>query len=219
MSNTNASGKKASATISRPKPIRWGGTVFFKSAERSQVEEIVFEAPRYRFTEHSEVFEDMFHLPTGSNGDVEGRDEEHPIVLDGYKANDFSALMKVLYPEPHIMVSGSYGLSKEEWVGVLALSTIWQMKAIREYAIGELGKLYLDPVDKAALGREHKVAKWFREGLNELISENPIRPLADIKARLASSFTYTCKVCVAADAVATLSIPTSATGVHPATSA
>ncbi|RXW13998.1 hypothetical protein EST38_g11855 [Candolleomyces aberdarensis] len=93
MSNTNASGKKATTTISRPKPIRWGGTVFFK------VEEIVFEAPRYRFTEHSEVFEDMFHLPTGSNGDVEGRDEEHPIMLDGYKANDFSALMRVLYPE------------------------------------------------------------------------------------------------------------------------
>ncbi|KAJ2930377.1 hypothetical protein H1R20_g6725, partial [Candolleomyces eurysporus] len=126
MSNTHAPGKKATTAISRPKPIRWGGTVFFKvctKAERSQVEEIVFEAPRYRFTEHSEVFENMFHLPTGSDGDVEGRDEEHPIMLDGYKANDFSALMKVLYPEPHIMVSGSYGLSKEEWVGVLALST------------------------------------------------------------------------------------------------
>ena len=69
------------------------------SAEWSQVEEIVFESPRYRFTEHSAVFEDMFRLPNGSNGNVEGRDEEHPIVLDGYKANDFSALMKVLYPE------------------------------------------------------------------------------------------------------------------------
>ena len=28
------------------------------------------------------------------------------------------------------MVSGSYSLSKEEWVGVLTLSTIWQMKAV-----------------------------------------------------------------------------------------
>jgi hypothetical protein len=63
-----------------------------------QVEESVFEAPRYRFAEHSEVFDAMFHLPAGSDGNVEGRDEDHPIVLEGYQAAHFEALLKVLCP-------------------------------------------------------------------------------------------------------------------------
>ena len=40
----------------------------------------------------------MFHLPTGKDGTVEGRDEEHPIVLEGYQAAHFHVLLKVLYP-------------------------------------------------------------------------------------------------------------------------
>ncbi|KAJ2924434.1 hypothetical protein H1R20_g12651, partial [Candolleomyces eurysporus] len=74
------------------KPMRCGGTIFFK------VEEIVFEAPRYRFAEHSEIFETMFHLPAGGDETAEGRDEGHPIVLESYKAADFNALLKVIYP-------------------------------------------------------------------------------------------------------------------------
>ncbi|KAJ2931117.1 hypothetical protein H1R20_g6016, partial [Candolleomyces eurysporus] len=82
----------SSGPILRPKPVRCGGTVFFK------VEEIVFEVPRYRFAEHSEVFEAMFQLPAGTDGTVEGRDEDHPIELKGYKAIHFNSLYKVLYP-------------------------------------------------------------------------------------------------------------------------
>ena len=40
----------------------------------------------------------MFNLPTGDDLKVEGRDREHPIVLEGYQASDFDALLKVLYP-------------------------------------------------------------------------------------------------------------------------
>ena len=71
---------------------------FIFSSTDLQVEEIVFEAPRYRFAEHSEVFETMFNLPAGGDGTVEGRDEEHPIVLEGHQAAHFHALLKVLYP-------------------------------------------------------------------------------------------------------------------------
>ncbi|KAJ2930382.1 hypothetical protein H1R20_g6722, partial [Candolleomyces eurysporus] len=78
--------------IVRSKRIRWGDVIFFK------VEEIVFEAPRFRLTEHSEVFETMFKLPTGSHRTVEGQDEKHPIVLEDYQAVHFDALLKVLYP-------------------------------------------------------------------------------------------------------------------------
>ena len=68
----------------------------------AQVEEMIFEVPRNRFTDNSEVFADMFRLPQvadGSNAaDVEGRNKDHPIFLEGYQAADFAALLKVLYP-------------------------------------------------------------------------------------------------------------------------
>ncbi|RXW11390.1 hypothetical protein EST38_g14465, partial [Candolleomyces aberdarensis] len=164
--------------IAHPKRIRWGGIVFFK------VEGIIFEAPRYRFSEHSEVFETMFHLPTGSDGRIEGQDEDHPIVLEGYKAAQFDALLNVLYPTPQDFISGALKLDKEKWIGVLNLSTRWSMKQIRKHAIDELSKASLNPVEKIALGREHKVAKWFQDGINELVSEHPIRPLAELKSQL-----------------------------------
>jgi hypothetical protein len=40
----------------------------------------------------------MFNLPASDDQQVEGRDREHPIVLEGYKASDFDALLKILYP-------------------------------------------------------------------------------------------------------------------------
>ncbi|RXW14602.1 hypothetical protein EST38_g11252 [Candolleomyces aberdarensis] len=91
----NESANDATASpgpILRPKPMRCGGTIFFK------VEEIIFEVPRYRFAEHSEAFETMFRLPAGEDGTAEGRDEEHPVVLESYKAVHFDALLKVIYP-------------------------------------------------------------------------------------------------------------------------
>ncbi|KAJ2924431.1 hypothetical protein H1R20_g12654, partial [Candolleomyces eurysporus] len=124
--NESASHATASpGPILRPKPKRWGGMIFFK------VEEIVFEAPQSRFAEHSKVFETMFHLPAGSDGAVEGRDEEHPIVLEGYQAVHFDSLLNVLYPTPDDFISGILKLEKEEWIGVLNLSTRWSMKKVR----------------------------------------------------------------------------------------
>ncbi|RXW14139.1 hypothetical protein EST38_g11714 [Candolleomyces aberdarensis] len=68
-------------------------TVFFK------VEDTIFQVPQHRFTEHSEIFADMFLMPqAGDAKSVEGKDKEHPILLESYKAADFKALVKLLYP-------------------------------------------------------------------------------------------------------------------------
>lgn len=41
----------------------------------------------------------MFRLPSGeAGGEFEGRSEDNPIVLEGYRAADFDALLRVLYP-------------------------------------------------------------------------------------------------------------------------
>ena len=34
----------------------------------------------------------------GDSQGIEGKDKEHPIVLESYKAADFRALVKLLYP-------------------------------------------------------------------------------------------------------------------------
>ncbi|KAJ2924443.1 hypothetical protein H1R20_g12648, partial [Candolleomyces eurysporus] len=145
-------------------------TVFFK------VEDTIFQVPQHRFTEHSEVFADMFLLPQAGDAEsVEGKDKEHPIRLESYKAADFKALVKLLYPLPAI--SDSYSLTKDEWVGVLNLSTRWHMRKMRDYAISNLSKMSLTSIEKVTLARDHEVAKWLKEGLNEIVNnKNGLKP-------------------------------------------
>jgi hypothetical protein len=69
-----------------------------------QVEETLFCVPRYEFVQSSEVFADMFRLPTGPAAPTEGRVPEHPIVLEGYKQDEFACLLKVMYPRYVIII-------------------------------------------------------------------------------------------------------------------
>ena len=120
MSTDGSSNRSTQGATPRIGDVLLGGMVFFKvrmgalhstkwlmhdgmtDQRPAQVEETIFEVARYRFTEYSEIFADMFRLPQVVDGngtaDVEGRDKEHPIFLDAYKAVDFAALIKVLYP-------------------------------------------------------------------------------------------------------------------------
>ncbi|KAJ2924435.1 hypothetical protein H1R20_g12650, partial [Candolleomyces eurysporus] len=145
-------------------------TVFFK------VEDTIFQVPQHRFTEHSEVFAAMFLLPQAGNAkSVEGKTTERRILLESYKAADFKALVKLLYPPPAI--SDLYFLTKDEWVGVLNLSTRWQMRKMRNYAISNLSKMPLTSIEKVTLARDHEVAKWLKEGLSEILhNKNGLRP-------------------------------------------
>jgi hypothetical protein len=97
----------------------------------------------------------MFLLPSGPATPSEGQDVDHPFVLEGYKKDDFTSLLKVMYPTyVHVMfiytgidlffylwtfdrasslISGTnleLQLKKEEWVSVLKLSTIWNMTKV-----------------------------------------------------------------------------------------
>ncbi|KAF8967758.1 hypothetical protein BDZ97DRAFT_1916695 [Flammula alnicola] len=141
--------------------------VFFK------VEDKLFCVPRCEFEQSSEVFADMFLLPSGPAVNSEGQDKEHPIVLQGYKKDEFACLLKVMYPTARSLISGTkldLCLKKEEWVSVLKLSTIWNMKEIREYAIHRLSTdVVLPPIEKIQLARANKVARWLDEGVTGLV--------------------------------------------------
>ncbi|KAJ2930385.1 hypothetical protein H1R20_g6731, partial [Candolleomyces eurysporus] len=181
-SNAPVNDATSPGPIARPKRIRWGGIIFFKVYNTLAIARSAWIADLW--LDDVLVFEAMFHLPTGSERRVDGQDEEHPIVLEGYQATHFDALLKILYPTPHDFISGTLKFDKEEWIGVLNLSTRWSMKQIRKHAIDELSKVSLNSMEKVALGREHKVAKWFQDGLTELVSEDPIQPLAELRSLL-----------------------------------
>ncbi|KAH6908581.1 hypothetical protein BKA70DRAFT_1280237, partial [Coprinopsis sp. MPI-PUGE-AT-0042] len=60
------------------------------------VEECLYSIPRHALTSHSPVFEGMFDVGDQSGG--EGGSDDKPIVLEGYKSEDFECLLKVLLP-------------------------------------------------------------------------------------------------------------------------
>ncbi|TFK21316.1 hypothetical protein FA15DRAFT_83089 [Coprinopsis marcescibilis] len=171
-------------TTSMNSPIKCN-TSFYWEPIFFKVGDELFCVPRNEFTRSSEVFADMFTLP--SVGIIEGQDREHPMLLEGYKKSDFEALLRILYPPHESIVSPAFTLEmdKEAWIGVLRLSSIWNMKTIRDYAIERLTKEVnaLTPAAKIVLARTHKVKRWFDQGFQELISGKP-PPLEELSESL-----------------------------------
>jgi hypothetical protein len=60
------------------------------------VEDTLFKLPRYLFEETSEVFHDMFLLPTPEDIPCDGSSDEQPLVLEGVREADFRMLVKAM---------------------------------------------------------------------------------------------------------------------------
>jgi hypothetical protein len=57
----------------------------------------LFNVHKYQLLK-SETFSDMFKVPKAIDGEPEeGSSPENPIIMEGVKASDFVALLKVLY--------------------------------------------------------------------------------------------------------------------------
>lgn len=59
----------------------------------------MFNVPRYRFEQESDVFKTMFTLPQAVSSMQDGQSREHPLTLTGVTSDEFRALLKVLYPK------------------------------------------------------------------------------------------------------------------------
>ena len=55
---------------------------------------------------------------------------------------------------------------------------------MREFAIDKISSLSLSPVEKVTLARDHKVAKWLKEGLNEIVTQEEILEPDELKSYL-----------------------------------
>ncbi|KAJ3529027.1 hypothetical protein NMY22_g9166 [Coprinellus aureogranulatus] len=105
----------------------------------------------------------------------EGSSVENPIILVGYKAADFEALLTVLYPTMEYVIAGEFPLTKKQWIGVLRISTQLGMEKVRKLAFETLSTFAftLSPMEKVQLARDYKVATWLIEGLTSITSGDP----------------------------------------------
>ncbi|KAH6908496.1 hypothetical protein BKA70DRAFT_1103803 [Coprinopsis sp. MPI-PUGE-AT-0042] len=149
-----------------------------------QVEDELYSIPRKALCSQSEVFQGMFM----HDNPEEGRTDDNPIVLEGYKRTDFESLLRVIIPELTIMARPLEPspplLDKAEWISVLKLATIWQMDKIRKISIEKLSLLDLSPSQKISLAREHRVASWLKDGARALVEGFQSSQLSEIAAEL-----------------------------------
>ncbi|KAF6752775.1 hypothetical protein DFP72DRAFT_791913, partial [Ephemerocybe angulata] len=147
-----------------------------------QVQDKVYRVPRHGFTQYSGIFETMFTLPQGDDS-TEGRSDDNPIVLPSCTTEEFESLLAVLYPtapelQPII-------LTKEHWIHVLKLSTLWDMEEVRGLSIKKISATNIGAIEKVKLGKEFRVPTWLLEGYLEIIkSWGKVGSLDDIGSTL-----------------------------------
>ncbi|KAJ7097285.1 hypothetical protein B0H15DRAFT_36347 [Mycena belliarum] len=130
-----------------------------------KVQDRVFKVPRYHFEHNSEIFAATFTLPTAVDAEAEGQSDANPFVLEGVSSVDFHRLLKVLYP---LDVPQILSTSKDEWLSVLKLSTLWRFLDARDLAIKHITDRGLGSVEAILLSRQYEVAQWLRTGYTDL---------------------------------------------------
>lgn len=96
------------------------------------VGDCLFKVPRYPFIRTSEVFRNMFLSPVSDGTPPDGSSDEKPLILEGIEETDFRLLLKVMFPvfPPDIGV-----MSRPEWLSVLKLALLWEMRNLQRLAI------------------------------------------------------------------------------------
>jgi len=113
------------------------------------------------------IFKTLFALPSN---DEEGRTDTKPIKLEALRTKDFESLLKVIFS----FDLSTPILSDSEWIGVLRLSTMWEMTDLRGKSITNLRQLAA--MDKVLLGKEFRVKEWLLRGYESLIDDSLQNP-------------------------------------------
>jgi len=128
------------------------------------VENSLFKVAARNFITESDVFATMFQLPQNPDVVADGLSNDQPLRLEGVKSDDFRQLLRVMYPSG---IGKHETLTTEQWISVLALSTQWDMAAIRAEAIknvraglADLAPEALIPHKLLNLGQTYRVDDW-----------------------------------------------------------
>ncbi|KAL1658658.1 hypothetical protein GGF50DRAFT_66835, partial [Schizophyllum commune] len=133
------------------------------------VEDVLFSVHTYFLTEHSPVFRDMFLI--GQGGEGEGSSPNNPIVLEGVRAWDFDALLRIFYtPCALTHTSPLQTASVEECASLIKLLERWQMDEILAGVRQVLHDRDWDLADKIALAKATQMdAVWLSSAYQDLI--------------------------------------------------
>lgn len=131
------------------------------------VEDTLFRVHRYYFTRESQIFADMFSLPTGSpSGLAEGQSDSSPIDIPGVTKKEMESFLGFVYFGMH----DENTFSLESWIALLSFSTRFICDKIRARSVREIESFQsqLDPVERVVLAVRHNVPRWLNGAYQEL---------------------------------------------------
>ncbi|KAF6747563.1 hypothetical protein DFP72DRAFT_919645 [Ephemerocybe angulata] len=140
---------------------------FYHQLVTFEIEGVLHRISKEGLVRWSQFFRDMFEIPQAP-GQREGDSDEKPIRLCGCTNVEFESLLEVLFPQE---LKCPPSLTKEEWIGVLKLSRLWDMPKVAAMAVNDLSLFPLSPAEKVTLGKAHGVPTWLREGYQALVSD------------------------------------------------
>ncbi|KAL5532891.1 hypothetical protein ACEPAF_4665 [Sanghuangporus sanghuang] len=155
---TIMSGLSSSTSIGKPRDNH-----YYFTLTTFEVEDIMFRVPRLPFEAESQIFRDMFALPTDVPAD--GNSDEMPLVLHGVSAKDFRAFLKVLFDPAH---APQIEPTQDEWTSVMRLAHMWCCDRLFALAISKLDMLIADPVAKIVLAKTFGIKDWLLPAYFEL---------------------------------------------------
>ncbi|KAJ3536849.1 hypothetical protein NMY22_g5854 [Coprinellus aureogranulatus] len=133
------------------------------------VEDVLFKVSQYPFHVGSKYFVEKYGL---SQSDDDASVEA--IELKGVTVAQFRVFKQFLFPAYHL-TSTSFTFTKDEWLTILTLSTLWHFHDARKLAIQHLGP-ELSALELINVGRACSVPAWVLSGYKSIIA----RPRRDI---------------------------------------
>jgi hypothetical protein len=121
-----------------------------------KIAQTLYRVPKGYLETYSEAFSAMFLLPQGeSNQQIEGRSEEHPIVLPDMVGDEFEALLDMIYAKEFSLPN----TDATAWLKRLAAASRWDAPLLRATAIEGLGQSH-SPVVQLAAARRFDIGEW-----------------------------------------------------------
>jgi len=130
----------------------------------------LFRVHRYYFTRESQIFADMFSLPTGEaggpSGTTEGKSDSSPIEIPGVPKQEMESFLDFVYFGMH----DEHTFTLESWVSLLAFSTRFICDKTRARSIRELEAIQsqVDPIERIVLAVRHNIPQWLSGAYQEL---------------------------------------------------
>ena len=160
-----------------------------------QAEKTLFCVPRHYF-QTSDVFDGMFTLPGVPGAPQEGSNEEHPLFLEGIKADELREFLRVLssrqvnlqcrFQLRETLTTASqsgccvsrFATSNNttirritaSWLPILKLASLWQFSSLREKALKYLKSAGC--MTRLHIARQYAVDDWFLPAVRDIIARD-----------------------------------------------